>query len=182
MNRVARRWVNSLTVSTLALAMLAGCSRRDAAESTAFESTEIGYSASGIELIQTDVEGRIRYQLTATELTQDPRSREMRLAKIDLRLKTADNAWQATALSATLSADARQLAFREQVVLETDGQRALRLRTEALDYNLATRRARSPGATRISFDAGELTANRVDVDLERQRLSLGNSVHGRFAP
>jgi LPS export ABC transporter protein LptC len=106
----------------------------------------------------------------------------MRLAKIDLRLKTADNAWQATALSATLSADARQLAFREQVVLETDGQRALRLRTEALDYNLATRRARSPGATRISFDAGELTANRVDVDLERQRLSLGNSVHGRFAP
>jgi len=106
-NRVARRWVNSLTVSTLALAMLAGCSRRDAAESTAFESTEIGYSASGIELIQTDVEGRIRYQLTATELAQDPRSREMRLAKIDLRLKTADNAWQATALSATLSADAR---------------------------------------------------------------------------
>jgi hypothetical protein len=51
-----------------------------------------------------------------------------------------------------------------------------------LDYDFLTRRAHSPGSARISFAAGELTANRIDVDLERQRLSLGNSVHGRFAP
>ena len=182
MNRRARRWAHSLMMSCLALAVLNGCTRRDAAESTDLESTNIGYSASGIELIQTDTEGRIRYQLTATELAQDPRSREMRLASVELRMKTNDNIWQATARSATLSADASQLAFRERVLLETAGQPALRLRTDALDYNLATRRARSPGATRIHFDAGELTANRVDVELERQRLSLGNSVHGRFAP
>jgi LPS export ABC transporter protein LptC len=174
--------MNSLTVSWLALAIISGCSRQDATESTEFDSTDIGYSASGIQLIQTDVAGRVRYQLSADELSQDPRSREMRLTSVALRMKTDDNAWQATARLATLSADARQLAFRQQVLLETSGRPALRLRTDALDYNLATRRARSPGAARISFDAGELTANRVDVDLERQRLSLGNSVHGRFAP
>jgi LPS export ABC transporter protein LptC len=171
-----------LTTSGLALATLTGCMRRDVNESATFESTDIGYSASGIELIQTDAEGRTRYRLTASELSQDPRSREMRLASVDLQMKTRDSAWQATARSATLSADARKLAFRDQVLLESSGQPALRLRTDVLDYDFLTRRARSPGSARISFEAGELTANRIDVDLERQRLSLGSSVHGRFAP
>jgi LPS export ABC transporter protein LptC len=106
----------------------------------------------------------------------------MRLASVGLQMKTRDNAWQATARSATLSADARKLVFRDRVLLESSGQPALRLRTDALDYDFLTRRAHSPGSARISFAAGELTANRIDVDLERQRLSLGNSVHGRFAP
>jgi LPS export ABC transporter protein LptC len=180
--RSTKLMVCSLTTSGLALATLTGCMRRDVNESATFESTDIGYSASGIELIQTDAEGRTRYRLTASELSQDPRSREMRLASVDLQMKTRDSAWQATARSATLSADARKLAFRDQVLLESSGQPALRLRTDVLDYDFLTRRARSPGSAHISFEAGELTANRIDVDLERQRLSLGSSVHGRFAP
>lgn len=182
MKRSARLAVHSLTMSWLAVVTLNGCARRDLNESAEFESTDIGYSASGIELIQTDAEGRTRYRLTATELSQDPRSREMQLASVDLRMATADTAWQATARTATLSADARKLAFRDRVLLESSGQPALQLRTDALDYDFLTRRARSPGSARISFAAGELTANRIDVDLQRQRLSLGNSVHGRFAP
>lgn len=182
MKRAVRSAVYSLTLGWLALATLTGCTRRDANESAQFESKDIGYSASGIELIQTDAEGRTRYQLTAGELAQDPRSRAMRLASVDLRMQTDDHAWQATARTATLSADARKLALRDRVRLESSGQPAVRLRTDALDYDLLTRRARSPGSARISFAAGELTANRIDIDLERQRLSLGNSVHGRFAP
>lgn len=169
-------------MSWLTLATLTGCTHRDTTDGAEFESTDIGYSASGIELIQTDPEGRTRYRLTAAALSQDPSSREMRLQSVDLRMQADDHAWQATAHGATLSADARKLFLRDRVMLEASGQPALRLRTEALDYDFPTRRARSPGAARISFDAGELTANRIEVDLERQRLSLGNSVHGRFAP
>jgi LPS export ABC transporter protein LptC len=165
----------------LALATLTGCTRRDANDRAQFESADIGYSASGIELIQTDAEGRTRYQLTASELAQDPRSRAMRLASVDLRMQTDDHAWQATARTATLSADARKLALRDRVRLESSGQPAVRLRTDALDYDLLTRRARSPGSARINFAAGELTADRIDIDLERQRISLESSVHGRFA-
>ena len=182
MKRSVGLTMNSLMASLLALVMLAGCTRGAVNDGATFQSSDIGYSASGIELIQTDAEGRTRYRLTASELSQDPKSRELHLASVDLRMKTVDNDWQGTARTATLSADARNLAFREQVRLESSGQPALRLRTEALDYDFRTRRARSLGSARVSFEAGELTANRIDVDLERQRLSLGNSVHGRFAP
>ena len=152
-------------MSWLALATLTGCMRRDVNESATFESTDIGYSASGIELIQTDAEGRTRYRLTATELSQDPRSREMRLASVGLQMKTRDNAWQATARSATLSADARKLAFRDRVLLESSGQPALRLRTDALDYDFLTRRAHSPGSARISFAAGDRRRSRATAPL-----------------
>ena len=64
--------MNSLKMSLLALAMLAGCTRGAVNDGATFQSTDIGYSASGIELIQTDAEGRTRYRLTASELSQDP--------------------------------------------------------------------------------------------------------------
>lgn len=182
MKSVARTMANSLMMSWLAVASLTGCARRETGDDSKLQSTDIGYSASGVELIQTDAAGQTRYRLSATELTQDPESREIRLASVDMRMATSDNAWHATARTATLSADARQLTFREQVRLEAAGQPKLRMRTERLNYNFLTRQAHSPGTARIEVEAGELTANRIDIDLDRQRLSLGNSVHGRFAP
>jgi LPS export ABC transporter protein LptC len=166
---------------------LAGCSAdlRSTDDSARDTMLERGYSARDAEIIETGADGRPRFTLQAALIEQRPANRDIVLTDIDMRLQTADAQWRLQAERGNLPAAAQRILLAGDVRL--DGQpegtlAPLRIRTEQLNYDLATSRALAPGAVSIMLQDHRLEGTGLEADLKTYRARIRADVHGRFTP
>ena len=166
---------------------LAGCAPRDDRGTLRLASNDDpGYSAVGAEVLETGPDGQPRYRLRADSIRQDPASRMIALAGVDMQL--ADGAaagWRVQAERGALPAGARRVTLEGDVRLDgaaVAGAGAMRIRTEALTYDLETQGVVAPGDVRLEMAGRTLEAAGLEADLKQRRAKLDSRVHGRFAP
>jgi LPS export ABC transporter protein LptC len=171
----------------LALLGLVGCSAdlRSTDESAGDTLLERGYSARDAEIIETGADGRPRFTLQAALIEQRPASQDIELTDIDMRLQAADAQWRLQANRGRLPAAAQRILLDGDVRL--DGQPSgtlapLRIRTEQLNYDLATSKAVAPGAVSMMLQDHRLEGTGLEADLKTYRARIRADVHGRFAP
>ncbi|NDE02813.1 MAG: LPS export ABC transporter periplasmic protein LptC [Gammaproteobacteria bacterium] len=90
-----------------------------------------------------------------------------------------------SARESRIPAEAQRILLDGDVQL--DGQPAgtlapLRIRTEQLNYDLATSRAIAPGAVSIVLQDHQLEGTGLEADLKTYRARIRADVHGRFTP
>ena len=166
---------------------LAGCAPRDERGNLRLASNDDpGYSAVGAEVLETGPDGQPRYRLRADSIRQDPASRMIALAGVDMQL--ADGAaagWRVQAERGSLPAGARRVTLEGDVRLDgaaVAGAGAMRIRTEALTYDLETQGVVAPGDVRLEMAGRTIEAAGLEADLKQRRAKLDSRVHGRFAP
>ncbi|NDE02996.1 MAG: LPS export ABC transporter periplasmic protein LptC [Gammaproteobacteria bacterium] len=175
------------SVLILAMLGLGGCSSdlRSTDDSARETMLERGYSARDAEIVETGADGRPRFTLQAALIEQRPASRDIVLTDIDMRLQAADTQWHLQAKRGSMPAAAQRILLDGDVRLE--GQPAgtvapLRIRTEQLNYDLATSRALAPGAVSILLQDHRLEGTGLEADLKTYQARIRADVHGRFTP
>lgn len=175
-------------LTTLAVAtLLAGCAPQDERGTLRLASNDDpGYSASGAEVLETGPDGQPRYRLRADAIRQDPASRVIALAGVDMQLADgAASGWRVRAERGSLPAGARRVTLEGDVRLDGEavaGAGAMRIRTQALTYDLETQGVVAPGEVRLEMAGRTLEASGLVADLKQRRAKLDSRVHGRFAP
>lgn len=184
--RARHRACAGTTLMALAAA-LAGCASQDDRGTLRLASNDDpGYSASGAEVLETGPDGQPRYRLRADSIRQDPASRVVALAGVDMQLADgAASGWRVQAARGSLPAGARRVTLEGDIRLDGEavaGAGAMRIRTEALTYDLETQGVVAPGEVRLEMAGRTLEATGLEADLKQRRAKLGSRVHGRFAP
>lgn len=145
-----------------------------------------GYAAREAEVVETGRDGLPRFRLKAALIEQDPDSLEIRLDRPVMRFETTGgNAWQVSAARGWLPAGAQRIRLNGEVALEggtAPANAPIRLRTERLDYDLATERAVAPGAVALDLEGQVIEARGLEADLRNQRARLLSEIHGHFTP
>lgn len=145
-----------------------------------------GYAAREAEIVETGRDGLPRFRLKAALIEQDPDSLEIRLDRPLMSFETTGgNAWQVSAVRGWLPAGAQRIRLDGEVALEggtRPSNSPIRLRTERLDYDLATERAAAPGAVALELEGHVIEARGLEADLRNQRARLLSEIHGHFAP
>ncbi|MEZ5458696.1 MAG: LPS export ABC transporter periplasmic protein LptC [Steroidobacteraceae bacterium] len=148
--------------------------------------TDPGFEARGAEIVETGPDGEPRYRVQAAVVSQDPRSRQVQLQQVRLRLADAGGAsWQVDARAGQMPADAGSIDLSGDVQVRgraAPGDELLAIRSEQLSYDFDRQLARSNTDVTLTMGARALAARGLVADLKAGRVQLESGVHGRFPP
>lgn len=173
----------------LGAALLTACAGgRDAANGARSDGagSDPGFEARGAEIVETGPDGEPRYRVQAAVISQDPRSRQVMLQQVRLRLADAGGAsWEVDARAGQMPADAESIDLSGDVQVRgraAPGDEPLAIRSEQLSYDFDRQLARSDTDVTLTMGARALAARGLVADLKAGRVQLESSVHGRFTP
>ena len=182
-------WRGALIIVLLVAAIASGWStwRRgaDAPEATA-SSNRSDYVLEDFELVSLDDEGREAFTLRAPHLHRDPVDETLSLREpvIQLPEEEGDYYWDVRAASGWISADSEEMRLLDDVVAisDPDGERSMRMETDALAVFPRQRRARTDAAVTITQPGTTMQGTGMEADLAGKRFQLTSKVHTRYVP
>lgn len=189
MKRPARQlWLRGTLVAACSV-VLAACSTAandaDAASATA-GADDLGYLARGAQIIETGLDGKPRFHLTAATITQPASSRDVQMQKVAMNLADEGGAqWQLSAESGQMPPDAKRIELSGDVLIRGEAGRSrepLEIRTAALTYDVENERATSSVDVTILLTGKRLEARGLDANMKERQVRLESKVHGRFTP
>jgi LPS export ABC transporter protein LptC len=179
------RWI--ITVALLA-ALLAGYSaflRRDGTGNLSNNTLEQpGYYLEDAVITQTNADGSPGISLNAKRIEQQQRTDEITLIDVNADyLQTPEQRWNLTAKRAVVPRDSRIVQFSGDVELKPkQSATPTYLRTQALTVDTEKNLAYSNDSpVDVQLGAYLLTAQRIDVDLRREKVRM-RGLNGGSSP
>lgn len=153
------------------------------AASTAATEPELGFAATGAELVETGADGMPLYRLQATRIAQTQPDADIELTEPRLAYEQrAGGRWTLQADRGTLSSDRRLASFSGNVLGERTAVRtaALRLHTEALAVDLERHLVDAHQAVSVDWARAHLTGGSLHADMVSDTFVLRGPGHGRL--
>ena len=152
-----------------------------AASTTATE-TELGFAASGAELVETGADGLPLYRLQATRIAQTQPDADIELTEPRLAYEQGGGRWTLQADRGTLSSDRRLASLSGNVLGERTAVHtaALTLHTEALAVDLERHLADAHQAVSVEWGRAHLTGGSLHADMVSDTFVLRGPGHGRL--
>lgn len=171
------------------LAVLSACGVADRSAGGAAQDAEAagaGYSASGAQILQTGTDGQPRYRLQAARVEQQPKTRQVRLAELQMQVRDSrDGQWRLTARGGLMPEDAARVELTGDVHVRGvlgAGDAPMDIRSETLAYDADAQQVSTRDDVMIEFAGRQLAARGMSADLKARNVQLESRVHGRFVP
>ena len=182
-------WRGILIVVLLVAAIASGWSvwnqDADTPEATA-ASTRSDYVLEDFELVSLDRDGREAFTLRAPHLQRDPVDETLSLREPVFQLPEdeGDYYWDVRAATGWISADSEEMRLDGDVVAvsDPDGDRSMRMETDALRVFPNQRRASTDAAVTITQPGTTMQGTGMEADLAGKRFQLTSKVHTRYVP
>jgi len=144
--------------------------------------TETGYVAVNAELMDTDADGKPKYQLRASRIEQHELDADVALSGPQFQY-TGPTTWTLNAQRGVLPADGQQVNLSGEVLIvgTRPGEEALSIRSDEVSVDLQQQRLDTASPVVIDWGHNAMTATGLHADMKAESLRLESKVHGEFA-
>ena len=182
-------WRGALIAVLLVAALASGWSAwRQGAEApdATVTSDRSDYVLEDFELVSLDRDGHEAFTLRAPWLQRNPVDETLALREPVFLLPEAEGGyyWDLRAATGWISADSEEMRLDGDVVAvsDPDGNRAMRMETDALQVFPGQRRARTDAAVTITQPGTTMQGTGMEADLAGKRFQLTSKVQTRYVP
>lgn len=164
----------------------------NASTDAARDEVGVSFVASDVVVQQTDVAGRLEYEILAAQVEQHDDEAPVVARELTLQYAPAGDEviatqrrWTLHADEAELPEDASRLRVSGNVEVQAqlaDASRPVVLRTSELTYRTGERLLESDHPVTFSWGAQQLQATGLKADFDAGTLRLESRVHGRILP
>ena len=182
-------WRGAMILVLLVAAIASGWSAwRQRVETPAATSSSdrSDYVLEDFQLVSLDNAGQEAFTLRAPHLRRDPVDETLALTEPLFLLPEEDGGfyWELRSATGWISADSEEMRLRGDVVAISDpeGERSMRMETDALAVFPRQRRASSAAAVTITQPGTTMRGTGMEIDLADKRFQLTSKVHTRYVP